>query len=93
MNQLQALAAQRGAGGAGDPNAAYPDYGDEDAGNIYGADPMAGMMGGAGAGAGQAQARIDPSLATLFNSENFALMAQRMRENPSFYTDFIQRAQ
>jgi len=48
MNQLQALAAQRGAGGAGDPNAAYPDYGDEDAG--YGADPMAGMMGGAGAG-------------------------------------------
>lgn len=52
---------------------------------------MLGGMGGAGAGAGAGA--ISPQLAALFNSEQFAAIAQRMRENPNFYPEFLQRAQ
>lgn len=92
MNQMQALIARSGGAGAGQggDQDAYDDYGAEDMGsaNPMGAmpgmqPPMGGMPGGNPA--------MNQQLAALFQSEQFSQLAQRMRENPSFYTEFVQQ--
>ena len=94
LTQLAGQVAQRagGAGGAG----AFPgaddmmaDYGDE--ADMAG-DPGAGVGGGAGAGmGGMGGAGIPDNLAQLMNNPQFRQLAQRMRENPQFYQEFMQR--
>ena len=61
-------------------DAGYEEYGAED----YGMPNAPGGNAGAGAGA-----PMDSQLASLFNSQQFAQIAQRMRENPSFYQEFL----
>ena len=53
---------------------------------------MGGMGGPGGAGMGGAggAGAVNPQLAALLNSPQFAQIAQRMRENPSFYQEFLQ---
>ena len=87
IGQLQQMAAQMpGAGGMGAGGEAdYPDYGDED--------PMAGGMpqgaipnlGGASGATG------NEALMQLFANPHFAAIAQRMRDNPQYYEQFMER--
>jgi len=78
MNAMQGLLAQSSGAGAGGQGHGHA----QAEGRVGGGGMMPQPnMGGGGGGAGA----INPQLAALFNSQQFAQIAQRMRENPSFY--------
>ena len=83
-------------GGPGQGQDDYADYGDEDMAGQPGAGAgmppgmgMGGMPGMGGAGMNQDQA----ALMGLMANPQFAQIAQRMRENPQIYQDFMSRLQ
>mmetsp|Transcript_18553 Transcript_18553/g.24945 ORF Transcript_18553/g.24945 Transcript_18553/m.24945 type:complete len:99 (-) Transcript_18553:831-1127(-) len=86
MNAMQAMLARAGGAGGQGQEDDYADYGQEDMGS---ANPMAGSMPGM-EGANPA---MNQQLAALFQSEQFSQLAQRMRENPNFYAEFLQQTQ
>jgi hypothetical protein len=88
LSQLQQMAAQMPGGGMGAGGEAdYPDYGDEDpmAGGMPGGQMPGAMPNMGGGGSGQ------EALMQLFANPHFAAIAQRMRDNPEYYQQFMER--